>query len=458
MCNNPKIKLTGDIVMPPPGGQKEEYDSARQVFNTCFDKYPDVVVFAKNTQDVVNAVRYSLSENTPIRVRSGGNSYEGLSTLDHGEGIVIDVSKINDIKIDFESKTVKVGAGCKNADLTRVLGENGLAVPNGICPTPAISGIALGGGQGVLSRSLGLLLDHVIEIEMVDANGRVLTVNEQQHPDLFWALRGGGGSFGICTSFRFHTQEIKTVGFAEVCWEFQDLKDVLQEWQKYTLPNSDERFTPILTLSSEKDQPVLMHGVFKGAVTELEKLIQPLLKIGSPKVIIKELPFLEAITLIAKYQPTDPFSFKSVAPYIEEILPEAGLDVIQRFMSEAEVPSNCAVSVFFQGLGGAVSKKKENETAYPHRKTLANIALFAAWNKTGKSEEGIRWIEDFRNALTPFTKGVYVNAPDCSIQNWSYAYYGDNFKRLTQIKTKYDPGNIFEFPQSIPLANPSENM
>ena len=182
---------------------------------------------------------------------------------------------------------------------------------------------------------------------MVDANGCVLQVNDQEHPDLFWALRGGGGSFGICTSFRFRTQEIKTVGFVEVSWRHQDLKAVIQEWQKYTLPTSDKRFTPTLLLSSEKTAPVLMHGIFHGSVTDLQKLIQPLLKIGSPiKVDIKELSYLEAITLISNHQPTTPFPFKSVAPFMDSLLPEEGIATIQHFMSQS--PPNSTVSIFFR--------------------------------------------------------------------------------------------------------------
>ncbi|MGF9879921.1 FAD-binding oxidoreductase [Bacillus albus] len=437
------ISLTGRIVSPG----EAQYDSARQSFNTFFNRFPFVIVFAQNTQDVVKAVRWSLHYNVPMRVRSGGHNYEGLSVLDGG--IVIDVSEINQIIIDPTSKTVTVGAGCKNLQLAEFLGKEGLAIPNGVCPKPAISGIALGGGQGVLSRPLGLLLDHVVEIEMVDANGCVLQVNDQKHPDLFWALRGGGGSFGICTSFRFRTHEIKTVGFAEVSWGHQDLKAVIQEWQKYTLPTSDKRFTPTLLLSSEKTAPLLMHGIFHGSVTDLQKLIQPLLQIGSPiKVDIKELSYLEAITLISNYQPATPFPFKSVAPFMDTLLPEEGIATIQHFINQA--PSNFTVSVFFQGLGGTVSEVSEEATAYFYRKALMNMVLFSTWDKPEGAAQGIRWVEDFRHALIPFTKGVYVNTPDLLMKDWSDLYYGENFKRLTQLKAKYDPEDVFNFPQSIP--------
>jgi FAD/FMN-containing dehydrogenase len=443
MYDDENPTLTGRIVSP---GEKQ-YDSARQTFNTFFNRFPFVIVFAQNTQDVVNAVRWSLHNNVPIRVRSGGHNYEGLSVLDGG--IVIDVSEINQIEIDPTSKTVTVGAGCKNLQLAEALGKEGLAVPNGVCPKPGISGIALGGGQGILCRPLGLLLDHVVEIEMVDANGCVLQINDQEHPDLFWALRGGGGSFGICTSFRFRTHEIKTVGFAEISWEHQDLKAVIKEWQKYTLPTSDKRFTPTLLLSSEKTSPLLMHGIFHGSVADLKELIQPLLKTGSPiKIDIKELPFLEAITLIANHQPATPFPFKSVAPFIDSLLPEEGIATIQRFMSQA--PPNSTVSIFFQGLGGTVSDVSEQATAYFYRKALVNMVLFSTWDKPEGAAQGIRWVEGFRHALIPFTKGVYVNTPDLSMKDWSNSYYGENFQRLTQVKAKYDPKDIFNFPQSIP--------
>ncbi|MEH7218026.1 FAD-binding oxidoreductase [Bacillus toyonensis] len=438
-------ELTGRIVIP----EDRQYNMARQEFNTFFNKFPLVIVFAQKTQDVVNAVRWALYKNVPIRVRSGGHNYEGVSMID--AGIVIDVSEMNQVEIDSKLKTVTVGPGCQNFILAKKLGIEGLAVPSGVCPTPAIAGITLGGGQGILSRSLGLLLDHVIEIEMVDANGRILHINAHQHSDLFWALRGGGGNFGICTSFRFRTHQIETVSFAEISWNLQDLASVLPIWQGYTVSSADKRFTPTLLISPEANSPLLMQGVFLGSAKELRSLLQPFLQVSKPlKITIKELPFLEAVTLVSAQQPTSPLPFKSVAPYIYSLLPEKGITTIQHFINNP--PLHSSVSIYLQGLGGTVAEIPNHATAYFHRKALANMVLFATWSKPEGAAQSIHWVEEFRQAMLPFSNGVYVNTPDLSIKDWSKMYYGSNFDRLTQLKAKYDPKDIFNFPQSIPLA------
>ncbi|WP_267379828.1 FAD-binding oxidoreductase [Bacillus sp. GM_Baccil_2] len=446
MYYDKKPKLTGRIVT----SEDLQYDIARRGFNTCFNKYPLVIVFAQKTQDVVNAVRWAQYKNIPIRVRSGGHNYEGLSI--NNAGIVIDVSEMNQIELDSNSKTVTVGAGCQNFNLTKTLGNENLVVPNGICPTPSIAGITLGGGHGILSRPLGLLVDHLLEVEMVDANGRIFHSNDYEHSDLFWALRGGGGgNFGICTAFRYRTHQVETVGFAEVSWKLSDLKPVLQAWQKYITCSADKRFTPTLLISSEEQPELLMQGIFLGTAQELDTLLQPLLQTGSPmQVTIKDISFLEAATLVSERQPTTPLPFKCMEPYVYSLLPEKGISTIEKFIIDP--PLNSSVLLFFQGLGGKVAEIPTHATAYFHREALAKMVIFSTWNKPEGAAQGIHWVETFYKAMIPFTKGIYVNAPNLSLKNWPALYYGTNFNRLTQVKTKYDVQNIFNFPQSIPIV------
>ena len=212
-CKEQEPKLTGRIVLP----ENPEYNAARQEFNTYFNKYPRVIVFTQTTQDVVNAVRWARYREVPIRMRSGGHSYEGLSVVDGG--IVIDVSEMKQVDIDRKSGTVIVQTGLRNFELYNALGSEGLVVPSGVCRTPGIAGVSLGGGHSILSRPWGLTLDSLIGLTMVDANGSVIHANADHNSDLFWASRGGGGgNFGICTSFRFRTHSLETVAFAEISW------------------------------------------------------------------------------------------------------------------------------------------------------------------------------------------------------------------------------------------------
>ncbi|UOF92911.1 FAD-binding oxidoreductase [Fodinisporobacter ferrooxydans] len=450
-------ELTGRIVVPG----NPQYKTARREFNLFFNRFPRVIVFAQETRDVVNAVRWARHHNVPIRMRSGRHNYEGLSVVNGG--IVIDVSDMNQVEINRRRGTATVQTGVRDFDLEETLGSDGLVVPGGLCPTTGIAGFTLGGGQSALSRPLGLIIDSLLELEMVDANGRVLHANADRNSDLFWASRGGGGgNFGICTTFRFRTHPIDTVAYANIGWDLRDLEPVLRTWQQYTLPGADERLTPLLSIfnglqsSSSKQQstesfPLLMQGVFLGTAAKLRQLLQPLLRAGSPRqVFVEEIPWTAAIKRIAATQPDSPLPFKSVGPFVNRLLPDKGIDTIRRFINK---PPTASVSVFFHGLGGAVAKVPNRATAYFYRKALSNMSLFATWNTPEGAAQGIRWIENFRRAMLPFTQGVYVNTPDLSIKNWPQAYYGGNFARLTRVKSKYDPENIFHYPQSIPPAH-----
>jgi len=224
----------------------------------------------------------------------------------------------------------------------------------------------------------------------------------------------------------------------------------LQTWQGYTVPEADERLTPTLLIESGQQTLLLMQGVFLGSAKELRHLLRPLLQAGSPRrVIIEEISWLEAVDKFVAISPSTPFPFKSVAPYVYHLLPDEGIATIQRFISK---PPTSRAIVFFHGLGGAVAKVPNQATAYFYRKSLSAVEITASWSEPDGAAPGINWVEDFRKALLPFTKGNYVNAPDLSIEDWPRAYYGRNFERLTRIKAKYDPENIFRYPQSIPPA------
>ncbi|WP_232277942.1 FAD-binding oxidoreductase [Paenibacillus sp. 481] len=452
-------ELTGRIVVP----SDSQYNLARREFNTYFNKFPRVIVFAQKTQDVINALRWARYHNVPIRMRSGRHSYEGLSVVDGG--IVIDVSDMHEVDVNRKCGIATVQAGIRGGALNAALWNERLVVPVGLCPTTGVAGVTLGGGHSILSRPYGLTLDHLVDIEMVNAEGRLIHASANQNPDLFWALRGGGGgNFGICTNFRFRTHPIETVGFAEIGWDLRDLEAVLRTWQDYTVPGANERLTVTLgiangrqtsPLSSSNQQPsedfqILMQGVFLGSTKELRQLLQPLLRSGSPrKVVIEEIPWIESVGLVAKTTPTTPFPFKSVGPYVYHRLPEAAIATIRRYI---ESPPTSGVTIFFHGLGGAVAKVPNRATAYYYRRALYNMSPTATWNTQAESRRGIRWVENFRLAMLPYTRGVYVNTPDLQIKNWQQAYYGSNFARLTRVKVQYDPKNIFHFPQSIPPA------
>ena len=437
-------ELTGRIVVP----EDSQYNEARKEFNTFFNKFPLVIVFAQKTEDVVNAIRWARFWDVPIRMRSGRHSYEGLSVID--AGIVIDVSEMNQVEVNHKRGTATVQTGQRDITLFETLGAEGLVVPGGLCPTTGIAGFTLGGGQSSLSRPLGLIIDNLLELEMVDANGRILRANADHNADLFWASRGGGGgNFGVYTSFRFRTHPIDTVAYAEIEWDLSDLEPVVKTWQSYTTPDADENLTPLLTIASGQQSFILMQGVFLGSAEKLRQLLEPLLRAGSPQqVFIEEIPWLEAVERIADTQPSSE-PFKSVGPFVNQVLPDKAIATIRSFIDN---PATSSATLLLHGLGGAVSKVPSTATAYFYRQALYNMSIYSTWNTPEGAAPGIRWVDLFRQAMLPFTQGVYVNTIDLSIKNWPKAYYGSNFERLTRVKAKYDPENIFNFPQSIPPA------
>lgn len=439
-------ELTGRIVLP----NDPLYNSARQEFNTFFNKFPLVIVFAKETQDVINAIRWARYNGVPLRMRSGRHNYEGLSALNGG--LIIDVSEMKQLEINRKKGTVTLQTGLRNVEIIEELGSQGLVVPPGLCPTPGIAGVTSGGGHSSLSRPWGLVIDNLLEAEMVDADGCVLHASADRNSDLFWALRGGGGgNFGVCTSFRFRTHEIDTVAYAAINWELEDLKPVLKTWQEYTLPDADNRFTPLLSIISGEQSFLLAQGVFLGSAKVLRELLRPLLRSGSPtSVFIEDIPWVEAAARIGKTQPVSPEPFKSVGPYVDELLPDEAIDIIQRFITN---PPTSSVSLLFHGLGGAVADIPSKATAYFQRNALSNMSIYATWNEPEGAGPGIHWVDQFRREMLPYTNGVYINTQDLSIENWPKVYYGGNFERLTRIKAKYDPENFFRFPQSIPPAS-----
>ncbi|MFE1625924.1 FAD-binding oxidoreductase [Brevibacillus reuszeri] len=441
-------ELTGRIVVPG----NPQYNSARREFNTFFNKFPLVIVFAQKTRDVVNAIRWARFNNIPIRMRSGRHSYEGLSVVTGG--IVIDVSDMHEVDVNRKRGIATVQTGIRGGALNEALWNERLVVPVGVCRTTGIGGVTLGGGHSILSRQYGLTQDHLLDAEIVMADGRVLHANADQHADLFWALRGGGGgNFGVCTTFRFRAHRIDTVAYAEITWDLRDMEQVIRVWQEFTAPGADPRLGPLLSISNGLQgpprNPVFFQGVFLGSTAEMRKLLRPLLRAGSPrKVTIEEITWIESVRRVADTQATLPYPFKGVAPYVKH-LPNAGISTIRRFIEKTPTSS---AGVFLHGLNGAVAKVPSRATAYFWRRAWSDVTLQATLSTQEEAKRGIRWVENFRRAMLPFTRGVYVNTPDLSIKNWKQAYYGGNFDRLTRVKARYDPKNIFNFPQSIPPA------
>lgn len=434
--------LTGRVILKSSPG----YDEARQNYNGRFNKFPWAIVYCQSEQDVINAILWVRKHQLPFRIRCGGHSYEAFSLVDGG--LVIDVKELLDLQIDKENLTVRVGAGLRPSQLYETLWNQRLTIPGGTCPTVGISGVTLGGGYGYLSRLLGMLCDSVLEIEMVNAQGSVLRANDSQHSDLYWACRGGGdGSYGVITSFTFRLHPISNVARYRMTWDFSDLKKVVKYWQDWA-PHTDVRLTSSLALPAKNQGDLRSNGVFTGPVQELRQIVGPLQESTRPKTAeFHYTTWMEAVRFFAG-EPLKQEKFKNSSAYAGEPLPDAALDILIHNLKIAPGPVNV---VSFDAYGGAISRIPAGATAFPHRNALFGLQYQSYWYEDANADDNIKWIEQFRTSMLPYTRGAYRNYCDSMIIDWPAAYFGKNLEKLKEVKRRYDPENLFYFEQSIPI-------
>jgi FAD/FMN-containing dehydrogenase len=435
--------LSGRVIWP----RDPAYAEARQSFNARFSRFPAAIVVCDNTSDVRNAVRWARQEEIPMRARSGGHSYEAFSVVD--DGLVIDVGGLNTVAVDASRGEAVIGAGVCLLDCYRRLWEHGVTIPAGTCPTVGIAGLTLGGGIGFLSRQYGLTCDNLVAVEMVDADGRALHVSEERHPDLFWALRGGGGgSFGVVTAFTFRVHPIDDVVTCTVTWPWDDVAEVLDAWQRWA-PFVDERLCVALAVAHPSAGTISATGLFTGSDAELPSLLEPLLQAGtSGTPLIQSLPYLTAAEQFAG-PPIASVRFKNASSLAYEPLPAEAIATLVEHLRAAPFPSDL---VGFFPLGGAIASIDPAATAFVHRRALFDLQYQAYWWDDAAAPASIAWVRDLRAAMAPYTTGAYVNYIDADLPDWENAYYGTNLARLERVKTDYDPDDLFNGPQSIPVS------
>lgn len=442
-----KTELTGKVIYP----NDPEYKQARMNWNPFTDAFPIVFVFAQQKEDVANAVKWARENGVPIRIRSGRHALAKDFSQTNG-GIVIDTSQMRSIKLDKAQGTATVEAGIRVGPLVRMLAQEGILAPFGDSSTVGIGGISTGGGITAIQRTAGLISDNILAATIVDANGEILQVNENENLDLFWAIRGGGGgNFGIITSYTFRVRPAPfKVGIFQIIWPWEQLKEVIDAWQRWS-PTVDERLGTILEVYSKTNGLLRSQGIFLGPKTELETLITTLTDAGSPiRVFVDEVTLLEAIEFWAPDEPLfdNQYTVWSSA-WVEQFLPAEGIEAIQRFLEKA---TGSESNFFFLNSGGAMNRVPSQDTAFFWRNTKYYMEWTASWTEESEEQKNVKLVEQARIHLQPFITGSYVNVPDLNLKNYGQEYYGDNFARLRKVKAQYDPENVFNFVQSIPPA------
>lgn len=433
--------LTGKVIRP----FDPEYEKARQEYNRAINEYPIAIVYCYNNQDVSNAIFWSKRNQVGLRIRSGGHNYEGYST---GTGkLVIDTTLMNSVKIDTFNDMVKVQAGVRLGKLYEELYKHGYAFPGGTCSDVAISGLVLGGGIGLSTRYLGLTSDSLIEIEMVDAKGNVLIANRYCNSDLFWALRGsGGGNFGVVTSYTFELKiKIDKITLIQLRWNNNKpaRERFLSVWQKWLI-NLDRRISAFGRIYK---QGVVLNAFFYGKPEEARKILDPILSIpGITFEKVKYVNFIDAINAIGETYPKSE-KLKDTGRFVYKHLSKEELCNIINIIDNAPTDYTSFVKVY--SLGGAVRDVSKNETSFFYRGANYIMAISSSWEEDDKALINKRWVAKGFKYIKKLTCGSYVNFPYSNLKDYEIAYYGQYAEMLKDIKTKYDPCNVFNFPQSI---------
>ena len=456
-------ELSGQVVTPGDAA----YANGRLPYDTLYDNVrPQAIAYCESTEDVERAVSWAARHDIRIAARCGGHSYGGYSTT---RGVIVDVTRMK--RVNVGDGVATVGAGTLLIDLYSKLWRRRVTVPGGSCPTVGISGLALGGGVGLSGRKFGTTADNIRELTIVTADGEALTCSASQNEDLYWACRGGGGgNFGIVTSFVFDTHPVDEVTTYFVEFPWSRAAQVVRAWLR--LPaNAPDGLFALCNLSSTgnpSQQPsVSSAGQFYGSEAQLRSLLAPLLEAGGgaePSIVRRS--YLDAVLYwagcsgdsvaechLAPQGGLQRTAFKGKSSYVLEPIPRAGMRALLGGI-EARQRQGGGGGVILDSYGGAINKVDADATAFVHRDALCSIQYFVTWpTSAGASvaNENIRWINGYYNTVRPhISRFAYQNYIDPDLADWKQAYYGSNLSRLVSIKQQYDSGDLFRFRQSIP--------
>jgi FAD/FMN-containing dehydrogenase len=445
--------LDGDLV----ARGDPRYAQAHLLWNPRFDGVrPVAIAYAATLEDVRRVIRWATKYDVHLATRSGGHSFAGYSTT---TGLVVDLSRLSVVHLNAD-QTAAVGAGAKlGAVYARLWSAGRRTVPFGTCSTVGVSGLTLGGGHGFSSRALGLACDNVTGIELVTADARHRICNERVAPDLFWALRGAGaGNFGIVTKLVFRTHPVASVTTVNLRWSWADARRAIQAWQAFA-PSAPDGLSCVLSLgptAKPGTAQIGFNGQFFGTRAEALSLIAPLTQAVPPtKVAAVERPFIVAVKYFAAGEPPRR-AYVAKSNYGRSPLPAAGLDaLVGAVEAAARDPRLAGTGVLLFAHGGAINRVARDATAFVHRDALFSIRYTAFWNPTapGDAVANLAWVRQTHAAMRPYvTGGAVANYVDPDLRDFGAAYYGSHLKRLSTAKRRYDPDNVFRFPQSIPIG------
>lgn len=436
-----------------------DFDDARSVYNGMHDRRPGAVVRCKDSADVMAVIAAGRDGGLDLAIRGGGHSVPGFGTVD--DGLVIDLSSMNHVLVDPAKRVARVGGGATLGDVDHATYPFGLGVPGGVVSTTGIGGLTLGGGLGYLTRSAGLTIDNLLSADVVLADGRQVTANDYQNEDLFWALRGGGGNFGVVTNFEFQLHDVGDVVGGPMFFEYEDATTVLQCYRDY-MARAPEQLGCFFGWQIAPDLPFIpgdrvgdlfcvLVACWNGPHGEAEQVLKPFRDAAEVKAqFVEVMPFPTLQSLFDDAVPKGMQNYWK-ADFITELTDEAIAAHVEHGAKTPHVSS----SMHLHPINGAAQRVGADETAFGHRDKNFAPVIVGIWDDPADNEANIQWVRDYYEAIHPHSgsEGGYVNFMSDDDDDRAPANYGVNYERLAQVKATYDPNNLFHVNQNIAPAS-----
>ena len=437
--------LRGNLLLPG----NEGYDVARRVLNQSIDRHPALIVQPTGVADIQNAVMFSRERRLLLAVKCGGHSFAGKSTCDGG--MQIDLSFFRHARIDPQSRTAYVAGGSLLAALDHEAMAHGLVTPAGTVSHTGVGGLSTAGGFGRISRRFGLTLDNIKAVDIVTAEGRLLRASADENPDLYWGVRGGGGNFGIVTSFHYalHPMQRQVIG-GEVVFPLDRARDLIRFYADFSVQAPDDLYMDLYVnaTATGEGSGAGFHVCYSGAEKDAEKVLAPIKKLGEPAFTN-----VGPIDYVAIQRSWDYADFRNIGEYLKSgFVNEYPDSMLDAAISGFEPDPGRNTMLYFQQSGGAIGRVPADATAFPHRKALAAMMVLTSWPLDTDGSPHIDYLRDYWSTIEPRTDGFYTVDVANEAQQFVNNNYQGNFPRLLKVKKKYDPENLFRLNANIAPA------
>jgi FAD/FMN-containing dehydrogenase len=432
--------LRGEVLLPNEPG----YEDARHVWNAMFDKQPAVIARCASPSDVARVVDFAREHQLLTAVRAGGHSLSGKSTCDGG--IVIDVSPMQGVRVDAQRRIARVDGGAHLQHLDRATREFGLVTTTGTVSHTGAAGLTLGGGLGRVGRRFGLTCDNLNSVNLITADGRSLTASSHENADLFWGLRGGGGNFGVVTSFEYnlHPMDPTILGGA-IAWPIAQAREVLRWYADFSMNAPDELNLDVALVSTPDGAQIMIEACWSADLAQGERVLQPLRSFGKPAFDgIVPMQYLD-LQSHADRRLAHGIRFYGKSGFVTKLTPQS----IERLVDVFAGAPPGSFSIVLQQSGGAIGRRPVSATAFPNRRANYWLMLSKGWNDPSEDAQRLETLRGAWKSIEPLTSGFYVNSITDEERARVADNYGDNYPRLQQIKRSYDPNNLFRLNANV---------